>query len=173
MELWEEIRADRETGARLLVAAYKDRLYSAAFMMCADAQEAEDLVFRTFAQAIRKIGKYRPDGSFYNWVFTILVNFRRMDVRKKKSRIAMLFPEKLPEVPDPGPNAADRLSLSVDAARVRAAVAKLPDSLRLIVVLRYFEDLPTPDIARLAKIPEGTVRSRLHYAKDLLYSYLN
>lgn len=173
MLIYEEIKADREKGARRLVAEYKNRLYSTALMLCGDVHEAEDLVFRTFARAINSIGGYKPSGSFFNWVFTIMMNFRRMDVRRKKSRISMCFPEEIPDVRDARPDPGERLAMSVDAVRVRKAVAKLPQQFREVVVLRYFEDLPTQEIAELLKIPDGTVRSRLHYAKDLLYSYLN
>lgn len=173
MQLYEEIRADRERGARRLVEEYKNRLYATALMLCGDEHEAEDLVFRTFAQAINRIRKYKPSGSFFNWVFTIMMNFRRMDIRRKKSRIAMYFPEELPEVADLRPNPGEGLALESDARRVREAVSKLPAGLRDVVVLRYFEDLTTAEIAEALGIPDGTVRSRLHYAKDLLYSFLN
>jgi len=173
MQIYEEIRADRERGARRLVEEYKNRLYSTALMLCGDEHEAEDLVFRTFAQAINRIGKYKPSGSFFNWVFTIMMNYRRMDIRKKKCRITMFFPEELPERADVRPNPGQNLELATDAMRVRAAVAKLPDGLRETVVLRYFEDMTTAEIAEALGVPDGTVRSRLHYAKDLLYAFLN
>lgn len=182
MDIWEEIRHDRESGARRMVAEFKNRLYSAALMLGCDEHEAEDLVFRTFAQAITKIKKFKPpkasseadsSKSFYNWVFTILVNFRRMDVRRQKSRISMFFPEELPEVPDARPDASEELALAADGDRVRQAVEKLPEQWRMVVVLRYFEDLPTAEIARMLNVPDGTVRSRLHYAKGLLQTYLS
>ena len=50
MEVWQEIRKDRERGAERLVAEYGNRLYAAAVLLCANDQDAEELVFRTFDQ---------------------------------------------------------------------------------------------------------------------------
>lgn len=168
MELYEEIASNRESGARRLVAEFKDRLYSAALLMGCDVHSAEDLVFRTFEQAILKIDRYRTSGSFYNWVFTIMVNFRRMDLRRQGSRIRECYPERLPERADSHDDPGEELARWSDARRVRAAVASLPEQFREVLVLRYFEDLPTAEIAEILGLPHGTVRSRLHYAKALV-----
>jgi DNA-directed RNA polymerase specialized sigma24 family protein len=76
MEIYEQIRTDREAGTRRLVAEYRARLQAAAYLLCADEHEAEDLVFRTFERAILKIDDFRPTGSFYYWIYTILLNFQ-------------------------------------------------------------------------------------------------
>ena len=91
MEIYEEIRADRELGARRLVAEYRPRLEAAARMLCQDAHEAEDLVFRAFERAIERIDDFRPTGSFYYWVYTILLNIHRMDLRRRAARKEACF----------------------------------------------------------------------------------
>ena len=60
MEVWEEIAVDANAGARRLVAEYGDRLYGASVALCHDAHAAEDLVFRTFEQAIGRVATYEP-----------------------------------------------------------------------------------------------------------------
>lgn len=172
MEIYEQIRIDRETGARRLVAEYRPRLQAAARLLCGDEHEAEDLVFRAFEQAILKIDDFRSTGSFYYWIYTILLNFHRMDVRKKSSRKVVLANGELPEVEDEGPNLFEEFTFRASAEAVRNAVSRLPDNYREVVVLRYFEEMTTAEIAKVAGIPEGTVRSRLHYAKDALYAML-
>lgn len=173
MEIYEEIRRNREAGARRLVEEYRGRLQSAALLLCRDPHAAEDLVFRAFEQAIRKIDEFRPTGSFYYWIYTILLNFWRMDSRKRAVRQEYVANEDLPEVPDSRPDPFAQMMFAGTAQAVRTAVAKLPDEFREVVVLRYFEDLSTPEIAKIVGIPDGTVRSRLHYAKDALYAMLS
>lgn len=172
MEIYEQIRTDREAGTRRLVAEYRARLQAAAYLLCADEHEAEDLVFRAFERAILKIDDFRPTGSFYYWIYTILLNFYRMDARKKSARKDSLVNGELPEVEGDGHNLFEEFTFRASAVAVRNAVSRLPDTYREVVVLRYFEDMSTPEIAKVAGIPEGTVRSRLHYAKDALYSML-
>ena len=88
MEGWQTLRKNAEDGARRLVSEFGDRLLTAAAVLCRDDHLAEDLVFRTFDQAVKKIRQYQPTGDFYNWLYTILLNFWRMDVRKKKYWVA-------------------------------------------------------------------------------------
>ena len=58
-DIWEDLRRDRERGARRLVAEYGNRLYAAALLLCKNAADAEELVFRTLVQAARHIAKRR------------------------------------------------------------------------------------------------------------------
>ena len=171
MEIYEEIREDREKGARRMVAEYRVRLTTAARMLCSDVHTAEDLVFRAFERAILKIDEFRPTGSFYYWIYSILLNFHRMDLRKRSSRPETIGIDGLPEREDENDPFAEFVFRG-SAEAVRNAVTHLPAEFREVVVLRYFEEMSTPEIAKVAGIPEGTVRSRLHYAKNALHAML-
>ena len=167
MEIWEEIAFDRERGAKRLVAELGDRLLTAAYQITQNASDAEDLVFRTFSQVIAKVGQYDGRSAFHTWIYRILINFRRMDLRKKGAN-ALVFMEQLPESPDPTPDPAEKLALESSAAEVRAGVAGLPEPLRETVVLHYFEGLNVSEIAAVAAIPVGTVKYRLFEARKQL-----
>lgn len=75
MEVWQEIAKNAEQGAERLVAEYGDRLYAAATLLCRNNGDAEELVFRTLAQAVVKIRQYKPSGDFFSWLYTILLNW--------------------------------------------------------------------------------------------------
>ena len=163
MEISEEIRADAEKGARRLVAEFWDRLYGASLILCRDGHAAEDLVFRTFAQAILKIDQYDPSQPLWGWLYVILLNYFRGDLRKMKAAVAdeadcgETALESAAEPPDRLPE--------MDSELVRRAVARLPPILRETVVLRYFEDKTLQEMAQLMAVPVGTVKSRLHLAR--------
>ena len=164
MEIGEEIRSDVEKGANRLVAEFWDRLFGASLILCKDEHAAEDLVFRTFAQAILKIDQYDPSQPFWGWLYAILLNYFRGDLRKMKAEIAgdaNCDENVRSEVTD---DTLYRLS-EMDAEVVRRAVARLPPILRETVVLRYFEDKTLQEMAHLMKVPVGTVKSRLHLAR--------
>ena len=171
MEIWEEIAFDRERGAKRLVAELGDRLLTAAFQITQNSADAEDLVFRTFSQVIAKVGQYDGRSAFFTWIYRILLNFRRMDLRKKGAN-ALVFMDELPETEDPVPDPAEALALDSSAAEVRAGVARLPEPLRETVVLHYFEGLGVSEIATIAEIPVGTVKYRLFEARKQLARYL-
>ena len=168
MEVWEEIRSDAEKGAKRLVAEFWDRLFGASLVLCKDEHAAEDLVLRTFAQVIVKIDQYDDAQPFWNWLYAILLNYFRGDLRKMKAEVgedadccehaAGTADETLAE---------DRLA-DLDAAVVRRAVSSLSPVLREVVMLRYFEDKTLQEMSQLMKVPVGTVKSRLHLARRSL-----
>ena len=171
MEIWEEIAFDRERGAKRLVTELGDRLLTAAYQITQNSADAEDLVFRTFSQVIAKVGQYDGRSAFFTWIYRILLNFRRMDLRKKGAN-ALVFMDELPETEDPAPDPAEALALDSSAAEVRAGVARLPEPLREAVVLRYFDGLSVSEIAALVEVPVGTVKYRLFEARKQLARYL-
>ena len=141
MEIWQEIIKDRERGARTLVTVYKDRLFASALLLC-------------------------PNTNFYNWLYTIMINFRRMDIRKERGS-PLTFTDALPETPtEETPYTA--LAAKADHAAIRAAVAELSEPLKEVVILRYFEGLQLEEIATTLSLPLGTVKSRLNYARAVL-----
>ena len=86
MEVWQEIRKDRERGAERLVAEYGNRLYAAAVLLCANDQDAEELVFRTFDQAVKKIRLFDPSRNFFTWLYAIMLNFHRMNHCRRRDK---------------------------------------------------------------------------------------
>lgn len=172
MEIWEEIATDAQSGAARLVAEYGDRLFTAACRIVQCDSEAEDLVFRTFERAIRKIGQYDGRSRFFSWLYSVMLNFRLMDLRRKGAN-ALAFDGEIPEMEDPAPDPAETLALKSDAAAVRTAIAQLAEPLRAVIVLRYFEDFDLKEMASLLDLPLGTVKFRLHRARKELAQMLS
>ena len=168
MEIAEEIKMCPETGARRLIAEYGDRLYDTAFRLCQDDTSALDFVNRTLWRAIERIDLFSGASSMYTWLYSILVNFWRMELRQKKKMDILLFQDEMPESPDERPDPAEALAAKADSEAIRSAVAHLPEYYRIVVVFRYFEDMSVPEIAKVLGIPEGTVKFRLHKAKNIM-----
>ena len=170
MDIWRQIRKDREKGAERLVSEYGNRLFAAAVLLCANDHDAEELTFRTFDQAVRKIRLYDPQRSFFTWLYTILLNFYRMGHRRHRvETVSMGAAEDLPEQPADTFGAA--LSQTADDTVARA-VRALSEPLREVVVLHYFADRSVEEIAVMLKVPAGTVKSRLHHAREDLIRLL-
>ena len=168
MEIAEEISTCPESGARRLIAEYGDRLYDTAFRLCQDESAARDLVNRTLWRAIERIGLFSGASSMYTWLYSILVNFWRMDLRQKKKMDILLFQDEMPDCPDERPDPAEARAAKADSEAIRNAIAELPEYYRVVVVFRYFEDMSVPEIAVVLGIPEGTVKFRLHKAKNMM-----
>ena len=166
MEVWQEIRKDRERGAERLVAEYGNRLYAAAVLLCANDHDAEELVFRTFDQAVKKIRLFDSRRNFFTWLYAIMLNFHRMNHRcRRVEEVPMGTAEDLPE------QVAGMSAETPDAGdEVANAIRALSQPLREVVVLRYFAEKTVEEIAAALNIPIGTVKSRLHNARvELAY----
>lgn len=171
MSIWEDIALDANRGAERLISEFGDRLYASAAYICGNENDAEDLVSRTFTQVIRKISQYNERSSFYTCMYSIMLNFRKMDLRRKGAN-ALVFPEELPEEADPSPDPAEGFDIRADAADVRRAVSELPEPYRAAVVMFYFEDMEIAEIAQAEGMPAGSVKSRLHRARKMLFKKL-
>ena len=167
MDLIDEILADRAAGTRRLVAEYGARLHGTAFRICGNAADAEDYTFRTLERAIGRIHLFSRKSSLFTWLYEILVNLIRTDARRKAAN-ALVFQAKLPECADERPNVGESLSAEDEAIVVRKAISELPQPYRALLVFRYYEDMTVPEIAGIVSLPEGTVKRKLHEAKNLV-----
>lgn len=168
MELYREILENRENGAHRLVLEYGKRLYAAAVLLCANDSDAEELVFRTFEQAVKKIKLYDPQRDFFTWLYAIMRNFRRMDCRRRRVDVVPVgAPADLPESPSTAPE-----SIPGAGDGLLQTIRKLPLPLREAVMLHYFEDKSVDEAAAILGVPPGTVKSRLHRAREALAAFL-
>ena len=169
MTIIEELRQNRESGARRLEAEYKAGLMALARRFCADESDAEELVNSTFATVVENIDDYLEQSAFFAWMCQILTRTHAMSVRRKANRM-IDYTGDVPDILDEtGPEA---IYGNLDASLMREAIGLLPDDQREIIVLRYFMDMPIAKIAKFLAIPSGTVRSRLHYARAALAAKL-
>jgi RNA polymerase sigma-70 factor (ECF subfamily) len=172
MEIWRQIVCDGEAGAERLVSEYGDRLFAAAILLCHDESEAEDLVFRTLDRAIRKISTFRPTGSFFSWLYAIMLNFRRMDARRKRPEAVPPGEMERIQVESGSLECSESPPAVADRSVVREAVRRLSPDAREVVVLRFFGGLSVEEIAVAQGVRTGTVKSRLSRAKDALRAAL-
>ena len=171
MKLWHEIRKDRENGARKLVSEYGNRLFAVALLLCPNSADAEELVFRSLDQAIRRIGEYKPTGDFFNWLYTIMLNFRRMELRKK--RISLVLIGHLAELSKVSDESIRSFPGNMDKNNIRKALDNISPLLREVVVRHYFGNESIAQIAVALQISEGTVKSRLFNAREVLHELLS
>lgn len=141
----------RLSGARL------SRAYRLAAIVLDDPVEAQDAVHDATLRAWASFDELRDPERFDAWFDRILVNGCRDRLRRRRVRAIADHPATAPAEPDPAATAAERDAL-------RRALVTLDPEHRLVVILRYVEDLTPAEIAVRTGTREGTVRSRLHYA---------
>jgi RNA polymerase sigma-70 factor (ECF subfamily) len=160
-------------SAQLLVEEWIERYYPdvlrLALAILHDQDEAADAAQDCFVAADRAIAGFEYQSSPKTWLYAIAINACRSRLRKYKTQRALLDTVKsIQDLFERQPSPEDQVIASEQDAWLRNAIRQLDDKHRLPVVLYYLEDLPVRDIAYILGINEGTVHSRLFYARNQL-----
>lgn len=152
-----------------LYGRHKDSLYRFCCFMLRDAEKAEEVLQKAFVRFFERVSQFKSSGGppFKQWIFIVCSNLCKDELRQAISRKTGLL-----ENPDllagTYPNQEKALETEEENRRVNKALTELPEKLRQVILLQYFADLELKEIAGVLKVPEGTVKSRLHKAKELL-----
>ncbi len=158
-----------------------DALYNLARWLARDPAEAEDLVQETYLRAIRAAHQFQPGTNLRAWLFQILRNTFFTLYKRKGREPDVLDPGVLDAMPATGSGARgnERLAGAQDGTAgmdLTAALNRLPEEYRSVVLLADLEDFSMVEIAAIMDCPVGTVKSRLFRArgilKDLLRDYV-
>ena len=164
------------------VLPFMDSLYSTAYRMSRNRQDAEDLLQETYLRAYKYYDKFQEGTNFKAWLFKILKNTfinryrkrQRQPLKNSFDEIEDSFESKLLESPLTARGATPEEELMVDALDqdVQKALEALPEDYRTAVELADLQGLSYREIADQLEIPLGTVMSRLHRGRKLLQAAL-
>lgn len=164
----------------VLVRRYERGLYNLAYRMVRDSELARDLTQDIFIRVHRSLSKYDPVYPFTSWIYRVASNLCIDTIRKKKlptisldAPITMGDGETVTrDVPDPEQDPHADLE-SVDRGRILSeALGRLPEAQRLVLLLRHQRDLSYEEIALALDVPLGTVKARIHRAREALRKIL-
>jgi RNA polymerase sigma-70 factor (ECF subfamily) len=163
-----------------LILKYRERVYSIIYNLCANREDAADLTQGTFIKAFQSINRFQGQSSFFTWLYRIAVNATLTHLRKNKLRTFFSF-ERITEE-DKSSEILEALTDKTGADRevfvkelqekLNEALQKLSINHRMVVTLFEIDGLSHNEIAEIMSCSVGTVRSRLHYAKQLLQADL-
>lgn len=153
-----------------LVYEYQPSVYRLAYSILEDGTEADEVAQDVFVAALKALGSYRGDASLRTWLYAIAVNVCRDRLHTRRTREQLV--KALQALAHIGKRYSaspeDETIRSEGEAVIRQAVNALGDKHRLPVILRYYHGCTIDEIARILKINEGTVCSRLSTARDQL-----
>jgi RNA polymerase sigma-70 factor (ECF subfamily) len=149
-----------------LVEEHYASLYRYGYRLSGSSADAEDLVQETFCKAQTNLHQLRDPACARSWLFSILRNAYRHQLREDSSECIPL--DHLGELPEPTPEALPEF----DPEQLQAALNELSEVYRTPIILYYFEGFGYREIAELLDMPIGTVMSRLARAKAHLKAKL-
>jgi RNA polymerase sigma-70 factor (ECF subfamily) len=169
-----------ETEAfEVLVNRHERKIFNLLFRWLGNYDDAADAAQEVFVSAFKSIRKFRGDAAFSTWLYSIACNH----ARNRRKRMAVLEKRNIPlEMTDPeeekegliatlahsGPNPAEQAEQREVQEQVQKGLNSLNADDALLILLRDFQDLPYEEMAGILKVPTGTVKSRLHRARQAL-----
>ena len=174
-ELLDRYAAGEEAAFREIVSRYKNSLYAFLRRFLSQQDFVDDVFQETFLQLFASRESFDPTRSLRPWLFTIAANKAKDALRKRQRTSAipigtiaesqdLSFEDVLNALTSDTTTPYDKLQKSETAVRVRKIIANMPENLREILILAYFNKFSYKQMAQILSIPIGTVKSRLHTA---------
>ena len=157
-----------EAGDIVATESFVDENYAAVLrflrQLTGHVQEAEDLTQQAFVKAKQQIGSFRGDASLRSWLFRIAFHeYTHWKRRRRPTTSLDLAPVHI----------ESGYESVLDAEALLSALSRLPGSLRAAFLLHEVQELPICEVARVLRVPQGTVKSRLFHARRKLMRSLD
>ncbi len=170
---------DQKAYAKLM-NRYKDSIFFLLLKMVHNEDDANDLTIEAFGKAFSNLAKYTPDFAFSTWLYKIALNNCIDFIRKKRIETLSIFEQG----DDKGESHRfDVQSTALDPEEryirkqrnkiIKEIIDKINPKYRLLIQLRYYEELSYEEIAKKTSLPLGTVKAQLFRAKNLLFQIIS
>ena len=175
--LIERLKRQEAAACEELVRTQSGRLLSVARRILRNEEDARDVVQEGFMSAFRALPDFNGQSRLSTWLHRIIVNAALMKIRTRGRRPEESIEDLLPRFLDDGHHAEPTSDWSAanelieqreTRERVRAAIDRLPEAYRTVLMLRDIEEMDTAETARMLGVTANTVKIRLHRARQAL-----
>ncbi|MCM2274698.1 MAG: sigma-70 family RNA polymerase sigma factor [Candidatus Didemnitutus sp.] len=174
------VQAGEVAAFDALIRKYRERLFGVVYNLTSNREDTADLVQDAFIKAFQSINRFQGQSSFFTWLYKIAVNTTLSHLRK--NRLRTFFSLEKIQQDEPSSEILAQLTDKTGADRdtylhelqekLNEALQKLSIKHRTVITLFEIDGLSHGEIADIMECSEGTVRSRLHYAKQFLQGEL-
>lgn len=175
IDLVHRIKAGDDRAFEEMVRRYHARVYSLAFGVLRNAQDAEEATQDAFLTLHRKIGTFDESRKFFSWFYRVALNSAYSRARRRPSLPTVSIEDRLPkfssdghfaaDVPDWSARVEDQVSARELARRAGEFIAELPPAYRDVIWMNDVEEMTAPEIAETLEISIPAFKSRLHRAR--------
>ena len=157
-----------------LVERYQGRLVNYLFRLLRNLEEAHELAQEVFLKVYQVLDRYDPQYKFSTWLFRVAQNAAIDQIRRRRLKLVSLAQEDAEgeardwDLPSPDRGPYGHLRNQERGEALQAAIDALPWEYRELILLRHFGELPYEEIARLKRMPLGTVKNKLFRGRQML-----
>jgi RNA polymerase sigma-70 factor (ECF subfamily) len=164
----QRLRDGEDLALNEIMERWKTPLTHYLYRLLQHEHEAVDLAQETFVRVYEQRQRYRPEGKFSVWLFTVATNLYRNQVRWRVRHPQVPLDATVELTADPGKTPSEAATLRERAEAVRTAVATLPEDLKTALLLFVYEDRSHEDIAAVLHCTRKAVETRLYRARQCL-----
>lgn len=176
VEVIEKVKEGNTEEFEKIITKYSKMIYSIAYRLLRDTEEARDLSQDVFLRAFRFINKYNPEFKMSTWLVRIAYNLYKDRFKTKKIHIVnqISFGDEdsnksyEEQFIDGSPRPDEKIENTVKSEYIVSVINKLPVNYKMVITLYFWGDHSYEEIAEIMEIPVGTVKSRLKRAKNYL-----
>jgi RNA polymerase sigma-70 factor (ECF subfamily) len=174
-ELVLRVQQGDKSAYDLLVIKYQHRIIQLVNRYVKDPSEAQDVAQEAFIKAYRALGNFRGESAFYTWLYRIAINTAKNYLVSRSRRysdyhVDVQDAEQVENAPQlKAMDTPENLLINDEiVAVIKSAIEKLPEEMKIAIMLREFEGMSYEEIAQTMDCPVGTVRSRIFRAREAI-----
>lgn len=163
--------ATKESAYTSIIRKYQEKLYWHVRRMVVDHDDANDVLQNVFIRVWNALGNFREDSQLYTWLYRIATNecLTFLEQQKKRSAVPLSDVES-------GLENKIRADKDFDASKLewklQLAIQQLPDKQRIVFGLRYYDEMPYEEMARVLETSEGALKASYHHAVKKIEDYI-
>lgn len=171
--LIQEFKNGNDKAFNRLVILYQEKIYWIVRRMIPDHDDANDITQNVFIKAYQSLKQFKGDSSFYTWIYRIAINLSLNEIRRRKIRktfsieqdesIQLISKDDLP---------FEALAKKEQQQVIQKAIDTLPEKQKKVFVLRYYEELPYEEIAKILQTSVGGLKANYFHAVKKIGVYL-
>jgi len=173
LKLIQDFKNGKEQAFNQLVLRYQEKIYWIVRRMIPDHDDANDITQNVFIKAYQSLKSFKGDSSFYTWIYRIAINLSLNEIRRKKIRKVFSLDEEAPiQLSSDDEQASERLEREERTLSIKKAIEQLPEKQKKVFVLRYYDELPYEEIAKILNTTVGGLKANYFHAVKKIGAYL-
>lgn len=172
LELIEEFRKGHQEGFNEIVRRYQERVYWTARRLMGTHEDADDITQEVFVRAFKGLSSFRGDSSMFTWLYRITTNLSLNALRKKRVKDFLHYDEVSGITAETDERADTDILRKEYESTLEEAINRLPARQKLVFTLRYHDEMPYEEMAKMMNKSVGGLKANYFHALQKIQKYV-